>query len=73
MIDDPLGNVLDGMIVNELTAYEYTKGIYQDQLKIVSVSLTNGGLRLIAKSNPKFNKLIEEFSKGLKFIKKNGI
>jgi len=73
MIDDTMNNVIDGMFVSELTAYEYTRGIYQEQLEIVSVPLTNVGLRLIAKNNPESKKLIAQFNEGLKLIKTNGI
>ncbi len=74
LIDDVSNNVIDGMILSLITAYEYTKnGPYQNLLKVVSKPLTNDGLRLIAKKNPESKKLIEQFNEGLKAIKKNGV
>ena len=73
LIEDVSNNVIDGMILDMITAYEYTKnGPYRDWLKVVSEPLTNEGLRLIAKNNLESKKLIEQFNEGLKAIKKNG-
>ena len=72
LIDDVSNKVIDGMVLDVIPAYQYTKdGIYRDQLKIASKPLTNEGLRLIVKNNPESKKLIEQFNEGLKAIKKN--
>jgi len=74
LIDDVSNKVIDGMVLDVIPAYEYTRdGIYRDQLKIASKPLTNEGLRLIAKNNPESKKLIEHFNEGLKAMKKNDI
>lgn len=40
LIDDVINHVLDGMILDMMTAYEYTKsGLYQGLLKIASSAL----------------------------------
>lgn len=74
LMDDVSNNVIDGMILSMIPAYEYTKsGPYQDLLRVASEPLTKEGLRLIAKNNPESKKLIEQFNEGLKAIRKNGI
>lgn len=74
LIEDVSNKVIDGMILDVIPAYEYTRdGIYRDQLKIASKPLTDEGLRLIAKNNPESKKLIEHFNEGLKAMKKNDI
>ncbi len=73
LIDDVSNKRIDGMVLDVIQAYEYTKdSIYQDLLKVVSKPLTNEGLRLIAKNDSESKKLIEHFNEGLKAIKKNG-
>ena len=74
LIEDVINQVIDGMILRMIPAYEYTKnGLFKDQLKVVSVPLNNDGLRLIVKNDIESKKLIEKFNEGLKAIKKNGI
>lgn len=74
LIDDVSNNVIDGIILNMMPAYEYTKSsFYRDFLKIITPPLTSEGLRLIAKDNPESKVLIDKFNEGLKSIKKNGI
>lgn len=73
LIHDVSNKNIDGMVLDVIPAYEYTKNsVYQDLLKVASKPLTNEGLRLIAKNNPESKKLIEHFNEGLKAIKKNG-
>ena len=74
LIDDVSNKVIDGIILDMIPAYKYTKnGLYRDRLKVISMPLTNAGLRLIAKNNSESKKLIEKFNEGLKDLKKNGI
>lgn len=74
LIEDVSDQVIDGMILRMLSAYEYTKNdLFRDRLKIISIPLNNDGLRLIAKNDQESKKLIEQFNEGLKTIKKNGI
>lgn len=74
LVNDVSSNVIDGMLLDLIPAYEYTtSSLYRGQLKIVSPPLTNEGLCLIAIKNPESIKLIDRFNEGLKAIKKNGI
>lgn len=74
LIDDVSNKVIDGMVLDVISAYEYThNGFYQNQLKIASGLLLDEGLRLIAKNNPDSKKVIEQFNEGLKTLKKNGV
>lgn len=66
-------NVIDGVILDGLTAYIYTSGIFDKRLKIATGPLTDVGLRLIAKHSPLSQQLIEHFNTGLKEIQANGI
>lgn len=74
LIDDVINHVIDGMILDAIPAYEYTKStLYQNQLKIASAPLNREGLRLIAKNNHDSKELIVKFNEGLILIKKNGV
>ncbi len=74
LVDDVANNAIDGMVLGMIPAYEYvSSGLYRGRLKVVSDPLTNDGLRLIAKRDPKSEKLIVRFNEGLKDIKKNGV
>lgn len=68
MIDDLMNGTLDGMLVDMMKAHEYTRGLYQKQLRINSLPLGNKGLRLIAKNNKAGNELIRKSNEGLKTI-----
>lgn len=73
LVDDVINQKIDGMILNAIPAYEYTKSpIYQNQLKIVSAPLNREGLRLIVRNTPESKELIVQFNKGLNDLKKNG-
>lgn len=73
LIDDLLNHVLDGAILNGLLANQYAKrGLYQNQLKIVTPPLNKEGLGLIARDTPESKKLIEMFNEGLKTLQENG-
>ena len=48
LIEDVVNQVIDGMILKMITAYEYTKnGLFRDQLKVVSVPLNSDGCVLL--------------------------
>lgn len=73
LIDNLLNNELDGAILESMLAYHYAeRGIYQNVLQIVSPSLTNAGLGLIAKNSPQSKKLIQKFNEGLKALQEDG-
>jgi len=71
LAEDVINNVIDGMILDMIPAYETAK-FYRNQLKIASIPLTREGLRLIAKDTPESKRLIDQFNEGLKTDKKNG-
>lgn len=63
-------NVIDGVILDALTAYIYTSGLFAKRLKIVGTPLTDIGLRLLTRhSSPD---LIKHFNSGLKQLKVDG-
>jgi polar amino acid transport system substrate-binding protein len=73
LIEDVSNDVVNGMILNMIPAYELTHSdFYQTRLKIASEPLTKEGLRLIAKNTPESKKLIDAFNEGLKNLKKDG-
>lgn len=66
-------NVIDGVILDALKAYAYTDGFYVGRLKVASSPLTDKGLRLISRKDPKSLLLISRFNKGLEKVKKKGV
>ncbi len=66
-------NVIDGVILDALKAYAYTEGFYVGRLKVASFPLTDKGLRLISRKDPKSLLLISRFNKGLEKIRKEGV
>lgn len=74
LIDDVINNVVDGMILDIMTAHELTaSGFDEGRLKIVSAPINNNGLRLIVKNTPEYKRLINKFNEGLKVLKQNGL
>lgn len=65
-------NVIDGVIVDALRAYVFTQGFYAGRLKVATSPLTDRGLRLISRNEPKYEILMENFNKGLADIKASG-
>lgn len=63
-------NVIDGVILDALTAYIYTSGLFAKQMKIVGPPLTDIGLRLLTRHSEA--ELIKHFNAGLKAIKEDG-
>lgn len=73
LLNDVGTGVIDGMVMNAIPAYEYAEsGLYQDQLKIASMPLSNEGLRLVMLNNPSSQEFIDQFNEGLEKLKKNG-
>lgn len=73
LLEDVSNNVIDGTVLDMMTAYVYTSGVYQGRLKILTNPLNNKGLCLIAKNDPESKALIQRFNVGLKAIKEKGI
>lgn len=65
-------NNIDGVILDPLTAYVYTTGIFAKKLKIATGPLTDVGLRLITKHNFINKDLVSHFNDGLKALKDDG-
>lgn len=73
IIEDLIMNNIDGAILNQMLAKHVAdRGIYKDDLDIVSLPLNKDGLAMIAKNTPESKKIIEKFNQGLKAIQKNG-
>lgn len=73
LLEDVINKDIDGMVLNMMAAYEFTNSsLYRNQLKVISTPLNNYGLSLIVKNDPEYKKLIIQFNKGLKDLKKNG-
>lgn len=71
-LNDLNRNLIDGVILNNLSAYNYVTGPYAGKLKIATPPLTEEGLRLIARNHPEFEELIKSFNAGLKVLEANG-
>ncbi len=70
-LNDILMGVIDGAMVDVLSAASYCRDLYQGVLIIATPPLNDEGLRLVAKHNAAPD-LIKGFNKGLQKLKKNG-
>ncbi len=70
-LTDITQGVLDGAIVDILSAEAYTQDIFQGQLKIATPPLTQEGVRLLAMKDHT-PELIKIFDRGLARLKENG-
>lgn len=64
--------LIDGFIVDAISAHTYTTGLYSNRLRIVSIPLSDIGLRLIARKEPDGERLIQAFNEGLRALKEAG-
>jgi polar amino acid transport system substrate-binding protein len=71
-LDDITRNRIDGVILNQLNAYNFTTGYYKNKLKVVTSPLTSEGLRLITHRSPQYENLITLFNEGLAELKADG-
>jgi polar amino acid transport system substrate-binding protein len=71
-LNDVAKQVIDGAIVDILTAEGYVQDIYHGELKIATPPLNKEGVRLIT-LHGKEAKLIENFNEGLRELKENGV
>jgi polar amino acid transport system substrate-binding protein len=71
-LDNLRDNQIDGVILPTLLAQVYVKTFYNTTLKIATPPLTNEGLRLVTRKEPRFASLISRFNNGLKKVKENG-
>ena len=66
-------DLIDGVLLDFLHAYIYTKGLYAEKLKVVTPPLNDAGLQLITRKTAVGQELINDFNGGLKEIKASGI
>lgn len=73
-LNDVEKNVIDGVILNGLTAYSYTSssGLYAGRLIVASPPLTDEGIRLISRNDEESKYLIDQFNEGLEKAKADG-
>lgn len=72
--DDIRNNIVDGVFLDMMTAYEFTKsGNQPGEFRIDSIPLGNYGLHLIVANTPQGEKLIDGFNKGLKKMKNSEV
>lgn len=65
-------NQIDGVIIDAVLAHTYISTIFAGKLKVVSSTLTDEGVRLIAKKDARNEELINQFNEGLKKVKDDG-
>jgi polar amino acid transport system substrate-binding protein len=71
-LDDLGKGEIDG-IVTDVLAYLYFGGLYREKLKVVTLPLTNEGLRMITLQEMFAGDLIVKFNQGLKNLKDDGV
>lgn len=64
---------IDAVLIDQLLAFLYFGGTYQDKLKVVTLPLTIDGLRLVTLQDGVGEELIDSFNSGLKKIKDEGV
>lgn len=68
-----MNNLIDGVIMGALPAYMLAEGYYAGSIKIVTLPLTDEGIRLIAPKHTSFSQhLISEFNRALNKLKADG-
>ncbi len=70
-LNDILIGIVDGALIDILSAVAYCRDLYQGELKIATGPLNDEGLRLITKHNATPN-LVKGFNDGLAKMKKDG-
>ena len=71
-LEDLDKDVIDGVILDAMVAHAYTKGFYKGRLKVVTSPLTEKGLRLVTRKEPRSLLLISRFNAGLKTLRNDG-
>lgn len=72
MLDDILRDKIDGALLNQLNAFNFTSGYYKGRLKVVTPPLTKEGLRLITNTTTRDEILINAFNEGVQELKADG-
>lgn len=63
---------IDGVLMEALPAFVYTKTFYPNRLKVATKPLTSDGLRLVTLKKSSNEKLINAFNEGLKTMLEDG-
>lgn len=72
MLDDVVNDKIDGALLNQLNAYNFTKGYYAGRLVVATPTLTSEGLRLITRTGRREARLVSAFNEGLNDMKADG-
>lgn len=70
-LNDVAATVIEGALIDHLSAVSYCQDLYQGQLIIATPPLNDEGLRLVAKHNVA-PEMIQAFNQGLDKLKKSG-
>lgn len=62
---------IDGALLHVIPAYTYVTTFYKDDLKIVTLPLTDEGIRLVALKDKQGKALIKHFNQGLEALREN--
>lgn len=63
---------IDGALIPAIPAYTYVRTFYKNELKVVTLPLSEEGVRLVALKNEEGELLIKHFNEGLAALKQNG-
>lgn len=70
-LDALIRGEIDGVIMDLVPAYEYARGVYSEQIKVVGAPLTTMGLRLVA-SRERAPDLVPMFNEALAELREEG-
>ncbi len=70
-LNDVAAQVIEGAVIDNLSAISYCQDLYQGQLMVSTPPLNDEGLRLVTKHN-EAPQMIEAFNDGLTKLKKSG-
>jgi len=70
-LDDLDDGHIDGVILDDIKAYTYTRGFFLERLRVATPPLTENGLRLIARNDPAGTLLINSFDEGLRKLRES--
>lgn len=71
-LNDLANNLIDGVIIEALPAYNFTQGLYSGRLKVVSAPLTDEGLRFVALKNADSSSIIDIINTNLEKMHHDG-
>jgi polar amino acid transport system substrate-binding protein len=71
-LDDLAAGRVDGVVMDNLSAYTYVKGFYHKVLRVATPPLTQTALRLVLRKEPSSEDFLKLFNEGLQDVKKDG-